>query len=375
MKSLIDSVKERSTNAQAPDMTQGQDSMDDEELAALVKQLELKIKVVGCGGGGSNTISRIHDEGLDHVDLIAVNTDAKHLLNIKADHKILIGKKLTRGLGAGADPRVGAKSAEEEEERIREAIKGANIVFITCGLGGGTGTGSAPVVARYAKEAGALVIAFATKPFKAEGQVRMNAAEAGLTQLAKHCNTVVTVSNDKLLELAPKLPLNQAFLLADELLMTAIKGLCEMVTKPGLVNIDYNDLRTVMDDGGIAVIGLGESEEEGTRAEDAFNKAIHSPLLEYDIKSARGVLVKVTGGPNMTLQEAEKVIELVQQKVSPSTRIIWGAAVDPEHGSRVTVLILANGVESTQVHGIAKQPIEAGHVGAKGAAAAFDKVK
>ena len=353
MKSLVDKAVERAEQNDKDNRSQ-QEMDDDEALAALVKQLELKIKVVGCGGGGSNTISRIKDEGIDHTQLVAINTDAKHLLNVHADHKILIGKKITRGLGAGADPSVGAKSVEEESEAVKEAIKNTDILFITCGLGGGTGTGSAPMVAKYAKEGGSLVIAFATKPFKAEGKPRMQSAEAGLAQLAKHCDTVVTISNDKLLELAPRLPLNQAFLLADELLMTSIKGIVDMVTKPGLVNIDYNDLKALMDAGGLAVIGLGESEEEGRRAEDALEKALKSPLLEFDIKNAKGVLVKVTGGPNMTLLEAEKVAELVQERVNQNTRIIWGAAIDPEHGPRISVLILAMGVESSQMQGISK---------------------
>lgn len=334
------------TNATAP--PQG----DDAELEELLKSITLTIKVVGCGGGGSNTITRLMEEGVRGAELIACNTDAVHLRQVHANRKILLGRQTTRGLGAGAIPQVGEKATREAEPELKKVVDHADIVFITCGLGGGTGTGSAPIVAQLAKEAGALTIAFATKPFAAEGKARQDNAEHGLNRLRAVADTVVTIPNDKLLEMVPDLPINAAFKIVDELLNHSIKGLIEMVTKPGLVNLDYNDLRTIMSHAGIAVVGIGECSEKDNRARKAVEEAITSPLLEYDVSQASGVLLKVTGGPDMTLQEAQEVAALIGNKVSKNARIIWGASVEPEYQGKISVMIVLTGVTGDELTGI-----------------------
>jgi cell division protein FtsZ len=346
-------------------------SADDEELEKILKDLTLTIKVIGCGGGGSNTISRLMEEGIRGSELIACNTDAVHLKGVHSNRKILLGLKTTRGLGAGGEPTVGRKATEEVSEQLAHVIKGSDMVFITCGLGGGTGTGSAPLLAEMAKEAGALVVVFTTRPFKAEGQSRDEAAMWGLNRLVSVADTVVTIPNDRLLEINPRLPLNAAFHVIDELLMNSIKGIIEMVTKPGLVNIDYNDLRTIMEGMGMAVVGIGTVEEPDGRAKKAVRKALESPLLAYDISNAKGALIKVTGGPDMTLQEAQTVAQEIQSRVNPATRIIWGAAVEPEFQGKLTVMVVVTGVESPDITGRSnhRQPMGTGGAWARGGGA------
>jgi len=352
MKSL---VKEVLSKVEAPGAIEPAPSMvseDDEELINLLQKLKTNIKVVGCGGAGSNTVTRIMEEGIVDVELIAANTDAQHLLITKANRKVLLGKRITRGLGAGALPQVGEESAREVEDKLRELLQGADIVFVTCGLGGGTGTGSAPVVAQIAKEVGALTIAICTLPFTAEGRMRMENAMWGLEKLKQHVDTVITIPNDKLIELVPRLPLNLAFKVADEILMRSIKGLAEMITKPGLVNLDFNDLKTIMKGGGVAMIGLGEAEGAGEeRALEALEDAINSPLLEVDISTATGVLVNVVGSPDMTISEAERAVEELHTKVAKNARIIWGCAIDPTYDRKISVLVVATGVRSKQILG------------------------
>ncbi|HEX9815341.1 MAG TPA: cell division protein FtsZ, partial [Candidatus Thermoplasmatota archaeon] len=303
-------------------------SSDDQELVKALGQLTTKIKVIGCGGGGTNTINRCVEAGIDNVDFVACNTDAQHLLMIRSPRKILLGRHTTRGLGAGSLPQIGEEAATESVEDIKKALQGADMVFVTCGLGGGTGTGSAPVVARVAKEMGALTIVVATLPFSVEGQVRMKNAETGLVKLREAADTVIVIPNDKLLQLAPRLPLAAAFKVADELLMRAIKGITELITKPGLVNLDFADLRTIMRHGGVAMIGLGESDGEN-RAQEAVLQALNSPLLDVDITHASGALVNVIGGGDMTLSESERVVEEIHHRINPDARIIWGTSVDP----------------------------------------------
>ena len=349
MKSLVKEVLSKAPVPEEITDTPLISSPDDEELVQLLQKLKTNIKVVGCGGAGSNTITRLMEEGITDVELIAANTDAQHLLITKANRKILLGKRITRGLGAGALPQVGEEAAREAEDKIREVLQGADIVFITCGLGGGTGTGSAPVVAQIAKELGALTIAICTLPFKAEGRARWENAMWGLEKLRETADTVITIPNDKLLELVPRLPLQQAFKFADELLMRAIKGLTEMITKPGLVNLDFNDLKTIMKGGGVAMIGLGESDSEN-RAEEAIKEALNSPLIEADISEATGALINVVGGENMTVKEAESVAEYVQSQISDGARIIWGASIDPALGNTIRVMVVITGVKSPYIH-------------------------
>ncbi|MGB1586695.1 MAG: cell division protein FtsZ [Thermoplasmatota archaeon] len=325
-------------------------STNHDDLETVLHSLVTKIKVFGCGGGGSNTIARLSEEGMGDVELVAMNTDAQHLLSSKVPHKMLIGRHLTRGLGAGALPQIGEEAAQETEEDIRQALSGADMCFITCGLGGGTGTGSAPVVARMAREAGALTIAVCTLPFSVEGAVRMENAEAGLARLRDVCDTVIVIPNDKLLEVAPRLPLHAAFKVADELLMRSIRGITEMITKPGLVNLDFADLKTIMKKGGVAMIGLGESDGDD-RATEAVMEALNSPLLDIDITDASGALVNVVGGQDMTLQEAERVVEEIYGRINPDARIIWGTSVNPALDRAIRVMLVITGVKSKQILG------------------------
>ena len=325
-------------------------SAADEELERILSSLKTNIKIIGCGGGGSNTIDRLVEAGIIGADLFAANTDAQHLLIVKAPNKILLGRRSTRGLGAGALPQVGEEAAREAEEDLRKVLTGADIVFITAGLGGGTGTGAAPFVAQLAKELGALTVAICTSPFKAEGTIRMENAEWGLERLRNVADTVIVIPNDKLIELVPRLSLNAAFKVADEILMRGIKGITELITKPGLVNLDFNDLRTIMRGGGVAMIGLGEGSDED-RIDEAVDEAINSPLIDVDISTASGALVNVIGGADMTVSEAERVAEVIQSRIAPNARIIWGATVDPTLEDKVRVMVVITGVKSKYILG------------------------
>ena len=325
-------------------------SPEDEELRKILESLKTRVVIIGLGGGGSNTVNRIFEEGITGAELVAANTDAQHLLITKAHRKVLLGARTTRGLGAGALPQVGEEAAKEAEEKLKAIIEGADILFVTFGLGGGTGTGSGPFVAKLAKEAGALTIAVCTYPFKAEGISRAQNAEWGLKKLKAYADTVIVIPNDKLIELVPRLPLDQAFKVADEILMRSIKGLTEIITKPGLVNLDFNDLKTIMKGAGVAMIGLGESDSDN-RAEDAVNEAINSPLLDVDVSTGTGALINVTGGPDMTVSEAEKVAEILQSKISKDARIIWGASIDPSLEHKIRVMVVITGVKSKQILG------------------------
>ena len=322
---------------------------DDEEIRKIAAQLDVSIKIIGCGGGGSNTINRCVEAGITGAQLCAINTDAKHLLAIHAPKKILIGKNITRGLGAGAIPQVGEAAAKENEREIRDFIQGANIVFVTAGMGGGTGTGSAHFAARLAKEQKALTIGVVTLPFKAEGDVRMENALDGLERLRRLCDTTIVIPNDKLLELVPKLPVDAAFKVADEVLMQTIRGLTEIITKPGLVNLDYSDILTVMNEGGVAFVGIGESEEADPedRVEAAIEEALNSPLLgEIELKDSKGALIRVVGGPDMTVSEAQKAAEIVGQRIAKHARLIWGCSIDPLVESTVKILLIVTGARS-----------------------------
>jgi cell division protein FtsZ len=322
----------------------------DEDIMRVMEGLKTNVIVVGCGGGGSNSIARMSSEGIVGAKLYAMNTDAQHLLHTKADKKFLIGKKLTRGFGAGSLPEVGENAAKESLMEIKASISTADMVFVTCGLGGGTGTGSAPVVAQVAREKGALTIAVVTTPFKVEGVVRKANAEKGLEKLRKTADTVIVVPNDKLLEVVPNLPLQQAFTVADEVLAHAVKGITELVTKAGLVNLDFADIKTVMSNGGVAMIGLGEGRGESA-AQNSVRTALMSPLLDVDISGAKAAIVNVTGGANMTISEAEAVVEEVYNAIDPEARLIWGASVDPDLGDVIRTMVIITGVSSTQILG------------------------
>ncbi|MCD6484254.1 MAG: cell division protein FtsZ [Candidatus Odinarchaeota archaeon] len=335
---------------------------DRKELEELLSSLTTTIRVVGCGGAGTNTIDRCVEEGITGADLIALNTDAQHLLISNAPTKILIGRHITRGLGAGSLPQVGEEAALDSEADIRNAVEGSDMVFVTCGLGGGTGTGSAPIVARLAKESGALTIGVVTMPFSVEGIIRMENAESGLKRLKEACDTVIVIPNDKLLTIVPNLALNDAFKVADEILMRSIKGITEMITMPGLVNLDFADLKTVMKRGGVAMIGLGEAEGEN-KAINAVAEALNSPLLDVDISEATGALINVMGGDDMTISEAEKVVEELYAKIDPNARIIWGTTVNPELKGTIRTMLVVTGVKSKQILGPERRSLEREEIG------------
>ncbi len=330
----------------------------DTELEELLSKQRASIKVVGCGGGGNNTINRISEVGVHGAETIAINTDAQDLLYTNADRKILIGREVTKGLGAGSDPRVGEEAARENEHDIKNAFQDADMVFITCGLGGGTGTGSAPVVAETAKKMGALTVAIVTMPFTMEGNRRYENAVMGLEKLQQYVDTLIVIPNDKLLELAPDLPLHTAFKVADEILTNAVKGIAELVTKAGLVNLDFADIRAVMSNGGVALIGVGESDSEN-RAVEAVEKAINNPLLDVDITGASGALINVAGSKDLTLNEARKVVETISERLSEDAKIIWGAQIYEDLGNVLKVMLIVTGVKSPQIFGKTKKLSEA----------------
>ncbi len=326
----------------------------DEELEELLAKQRASIKVVGCGGGGNNTVDRMSEVGIIGAETIAINTDAQDLLYTTADKKILIGREVTKGLGAGSNPKVGEEAARENEHDIKKAIEGSDMVFITCGLGGGTGTGSAPVVAEIAKKMGALTVAIVTMPFTMEGNRRYENAVTGLEKLEQMVDTLIVIPNDKLLELAPDLPLQTAFKVADEILTNAVKGIAELVTKVGLVNLDFADIRAVMANGGVALIGVGESDSEN-RAVEAVEKALNNPLLDVEIAGATGALINVAGSKDLTLSEARKVVEAVSAKLSEDAKIIWGAQIYDDLDHILKVMLIITGVKSPQIFGKEKK--------------------
>ncbi|MEM0127679.1 MAG: cell division protein FtsZ [Thermoplasmatales archaeon] len=321
-------------------------SPDDEELARIVESLKVNIRIVGCGGAGTNTINRCARSGIYGADLIAMNTDAPHLITIQANRKLLVGKRTTGGRGAGALPQVGEEAARESYDEIVSLIGNSEIVFITSGMGGGTGTGVAPIVAEAAKRQKSLVISIVTLPFSAEGKVRMDNAIYGIEKLRKVSDTTIVIPNDKLLEIVPRLPLDQAFKVADEILMESLKGLTEIITKPGLVNLDYSDIQTVMKEGGVAMIGIGESVGGKASVEEAVMEAITSPLIEADISTTKGALVRIVGGEDMSISQAEMAVRLIQERINPMARIVWGASVDPNLKGEFKVLVVLTGVNS-----------------------------
>jgi cell division protein FtsZ len=325
--------------------------MSDEELASVVEELETKITVVGCGGAGGNTVTRMTEEGIHGAKLVAANTDAQHLADeVQADSKILIGRERTGGRGAGSVPKIGEEAAQENISDIRASISGSDMVFVTAGLGGGTGTGAAPIVAQVAQDEGALTISIVTIPFTAEGERRRANADAGLERLRSVSDTVIVVPNDRLLDYAPSMPLQDAFKICDRVLMRSVKGMTELITKPGLVNVDFADVRTIMENGGVAMIGLGESEDE-KKAQESIRSALRSPLLDVEFDGANSALVNVVGGPDMSIDEAEGVVEEIYDRIDPDARIIWGASVNESFQGKMETMIVVTGVESPQIYG------------------------
>ena len=359
METIIQSAFDRAFGSQKSAVspgTQGRiESMNGIDWEAKVSEEfdiqmhKAKIMVVGCGGAGCNTVSRLTELGASGSDIIALNTDAKHLAITRAHKKLLIGKDTTKGLGAGGYPQVGEKSAVEQRTQIKQMLEGADLVFVTAGLGGGTGTGSAPVVAEIAKSLGAIVVGSVTMPFKMEG-TRIQKAEDGLSKLRQVTDTVVVIENQKLLEYAGSMPIAQAFALADELISMMIKGITETITVPSLVNLDFADVRTIMKCGGVSAICVGESDSQ-SRIKDAVLKALNHPLLEVDYTGALGALIHVVCGPDCTLAEINEAGELISKRLSQDAQVIWGARVLQDYAGKVQVIAIVTGVKSPYILG------------------------
>ena len=318
--------------------------MDNEDLNYMVDGTAT-IKVIGVGGAGNNAVNRMVEAGIKSVEFIAVNTDRQALNMSKANSKIQIGEKLTRGLGAGANPDIGAQAAEESKAEIAEILKGADMVFVTAGMGGGTGTGAAPLVAATAKELGILTIGVVTKPFTFEGKKRLAQAERGIANLKGKVDTLVVIPNDKLLQVIDrKTSIVEAFRMADDILRQGVQGISDLIAVPGLINLDFADVKTIMLNQGMAHMGIGRASGEN-RAEDAAKQAIQSPLLETSIEGARGVIINITGGSDIGLHEANTAAELVQRSADPEANIIFGTVTDDSMGDEIQITVIATGFE------------------------------
>ncbi len=319
----------------------------DEELADLLDSVSARILVAGVGGAGNNAITRLMEVGVEGAETLALNTDAQDLYFCNSHHKLLLGKETCGGLGAGNNPDVGEAAAIESYDVIKDVVRG-DLVFITAGMGGGTGTGAAAHVAKAAKENGALTVAIVCLPFDVEGATRKKNATRGLNALMEHVDTLIAIPNEKLLEIAPDLSMPEAFMVADEVLVRAVKGIAELISKPGLVNLDFADVRTTMKNGGVSIIALGEGIGED-RAEEAVVNALRNPLIDVSIENARNILVNVSGSADLQLLEAKRVVELVTEQVHPGAEVIYGALILPELEDRLRVTIIASGVSSPYV--------------------------
>ena len=310
---------------------------------------QANIKVIGCGGAGNNMADWLFKKGVKGAEIIAVNTDKMHLDHREADKKILVGRDTTRGLGAGGIPEVGAQSAREQIHELKSSLQGSDMVFVCAGMGGGTGTGVAPVVAQVAKETNSIVIGVVTMPFSIE-KARIDKAEWGLKQLREVCNTVIVIDNNRLSSIAGNLPIQQAFAVANELISTMIKSIVEIISVPSLINLDYADVRAIMSAGGVSVTGIGESDSD-KRVEEATKRALSNPLLEVSYEGASGALIHITGGPDLTLDEAERVGELITAGLDAEANVIWGARIDDEMRGKLRVMTIITGVRSPYVLG------------------------
>ncbi|QAY65424.1 cell division protein FtsZ [Paenibacillus protaetiae] len=317
-----------------------------------------QIKVIGVGGGGSNAVNRMIDNGVKGVEFITVNTDAQALHLAKSEHKLQIGDKLTRGLGAGANPEVGKKAAEESREAIMNQLKGADMVFVTAGMGGGTGTGAAPVIAEIARECGALTVGVVTRPFTFEGRKRSTQAELGIEALKEKVDTLIVIPNDRLLEIVDKkTPMLEAFLEADNVLRQAVQGISDLIAVPGLINLDFADVKTIMTERGSALMGIGVATGEN-RAAEAARKAIMSPLLETSIDGARGVIMNITGGTNLSLYEVNEAAEIVISASDPEVNMIFGAIINEDLKDEIKVTVIATGFENKPAANVRRAPAE-----------------
>lgn len=331
--------------------------MDSAEESGIMIDGTATIKVIGVGGGGTNAVNRMVDSGIRGVEFVAVNTDRQALLLSKAASKIQIGEKITRGLGAGANPDIGAQAAEESKSEITEALRGADMVFVTAGMGGGTGTGAAPIVASCAKEMGILTIGVVTKPFTFEGKKRLSQADRGIESLKSKVDTLVVIPNDKLLQIIDrKTSIVEAFKMADDVLRQGVQGISDLIAVPGLVNLDFADVKTIMLNTGIAHMGIGRASGE-SRAEDAAKQAIQNPLLESSIEGAKGVIINITGGSNLGLHEVNTAAEIVQRSADPEANIIFGAVIDESIDEDIVITVIATGFDNDTKPAIGSVPV------------------
>ncbi|HSU72508.1 MAG TPA: cell division protein FtsZ [Candidatus Binatia bacterium] len=321
---------------------------DDAFLKSFIRSNDVSIRVVGCGGAGKNTLTTLHNLGLPGIDLIGMNTDAQDLLRTPSDYKVILGKQLTKGQGAGNDPEVGAKAAVESILDIKRAVEGTDLLFVTGGLGGGTGTGSIPIVAAEAKKLGILTVAVVTLPFLMEGQRRWDNAMKGLANLETNVDAVVLIPNEKLMVNCQDLPLHLAFQTADSVLANAIKGIVELITKPGLVNLDFADLTAIIKNSGVALIGTGESDTE-LRSLEAVEMALRNPLLDANLQGATGALINIVGGKDFTLDEAQKIVTRVNDALNENSKVIWGAQVDDSLDKKLRVLVVVTGLKAKSI--------------------------
>lgn len=317
--------------------------------AADLHDQKVRISVIGVGGAGTNTVNRLKTMGIESAETIAINTDVNHLKMINADKRVLIGKQMTRGLGAGGFPEVGMKAAESSRDELRKLVDGAELVFITAGMGGGTGTGAAPVVAKIAKEQGAITVGMVTYPFALE-RARLDKADWGLDQLRDSCDTVVVIDNNRLVSYVPNLPMNQAFAVADTLVARSVKGISDTVTLPSLMNIDFADLRMIMGNAGVAAISIGEG-KGANRVEDSIETTLKHPLLDVDYAGSKGALLLITGGPQLSLGDAVKIGEGITDTFDSHAYVKWGARIDPSLGDKVVVTAIVTGVTSPHILG------------------------
>jgi len=321
----------------------------DNDLRRIIENMQAKILVIGVGGAGNNAITRLNESGIVGAVTLAANTDAQQLLFSKSHKKLLLGRELCRGKGAGNDPQIGAEAAMESSETLKGILSQVDMCFIVCGLGGGTGTGAAPVIARIAKNLEVLTVSICTLPFEVEGRTKLQYAKEGLRRLYESSDTTIVIPNEKLIEIAPELSLKEAFLVADEILIRAVRGVTEIINRPGDVNVDFADVQRVLGEGGAAIIGLGESSSPENRAREAVEDALKNPLLEVDISSAKSVLLNITGGPDLKLNQTEEVIRAVTDSLSSDIVVKFGILIDPKLEGTIRATIIVSGVRSPYI--------------------------
>ncbi|VTT87286.1 Cell division protein FtsZ [Halorubrum sp. DM2] len=343
---MQDLVQDALDNAEAEKRDMDVD-MEDDEFG------DPRIVIVGAGGAGNNTVNRLYNIGVDGAETVAINTDKQHLKMIEADTKILVGKSLTQGLGAGGDPKMGERATEMAQGTIKEVLGDADLVFVTAGMGGGTGTGAAPVISKIAKEQGAIVVGMVSTPFNVE-RARTVKAEEGLETLRNEADSIIVLDNNRLLDYVPNLPIGKAFSVMDQIIAETVKGISETITQPSLINLDYADMSTIMNQGGVAVMLVGETQDKN-KTQEVVNDAMNHPLLDVDYRGASGGLVHITGGPDLTLKEAEGIANNITERLEASANVIWGARIQEEYKGKVRVMAIMTGVQSAQVLGPSTQ--------------------